>query len=182
MWAVWCFCWYWNPALVHDDLMESMGLLQSSCVSWGLFYTQLYGQFWKRSHELLRRHIFSFTLSTLNYSCLKKYWEENTAVTEGKVIQWLAQLGIPLIGGYQPLTLLLVLCCACRQEPSRLSSERLCQPLTETDADPCSQSLVWDWGSLWKSYVKDWRSWRGRQPHRKTNTVKWPGPLGVSRD
>jgi hypothetical protein len=55
MCAFLCFCWYLRPALVCDDLIGCMGLFKSSCICWGLFCDQLYGQFWRRYCEVLRR-------------------------------------------------------------------------------------------------------------------------------
>jgi hypothetical protein len=40
MWTFCCFCCYWIPALVCGGLMECMGLIQSSCICWGLFCVQ----------------------------------------------------------------------------------------------------------------------------------------------
>jgi hypothetical protein len=54
MWAF-CFCCYWRPALVCGDLIGSMGLFQYFCICWGLFCDWLYGQFWRRYYEVLRR-------------------------------------------------------------------------------------------------------------------------------
>ena len=58
----------------------------------------------------------------------------------------------------------------------RLSSERLCQNLTKTDADTHSQLLDWAQGPWWKSPGKDWRSWRVLQPLRKNNRLKQLDP------
>ena len=61
IWAFHCFCWYLRTALVRGDLIGCMGLFQSSCICWGLFCDWLYGQFWRRCHEVLRiRHILFF--------------------------------------------------------------------------------------------------------------------------
>lgn len=45
------------------------------------------------------------------------------------------------MGRHQFLTLLLMLCCACSQEPRCLSSEKPKKQLTETDADTHIQAL-----------------------------------------
>ena len=61
MWDFCCFCCCWSLALVHGDLIECVGLFQSSCICWSLFYVHLYGQFWRRFHEVMRtRHILFF--------------------------------------------------------------------------------------------------------------------------
>jgi hypothetical protein len=59
MWAFCCFCCYWRPALVCDGLIGCMRLFQSSFICWGLF-CQLYGQFWRRYHEVLVRRYIRF--------------------------------------------------------------------------------------------------------------------------
>ena len=55
MWAFCCFCCHWRPALIHSDLIGGMGLFQSSFICWCLICDQLYGQFWRRYHGVLRR-------------------------------------------------------------------------------------------------------------------------------
>jgi hypothetical protein len=55
-----CFCCYWTPALVCGDMIECIGLFQSSCICWILFCVWLYVQFWKRFHEMLRRRYILF--------------------------------------------------------------------------------------------------------------------------
>ena len=45
-----------------------------------------------------------------------------------------------------------------------LSPERLCQSLTNTEADACSQPLDWAQCPQWRSQRKDWRSWRFCNP------------------
>ena len=63
VWAFCCFCCYWRPALVLGDLIGCMGLFQSSYICWGLFCDRLYGQFWRRYYEVLRRrYIFCFRM------------------------------------------------------------------------------------------------------------------------
>jgi hypothetical protein len=47
----------------------------------------------------------------------------------------------------------------------RLSPERLCHSLTNTEADACSQPLDWARCPRWRSWRRDWRSWGGLQPH-----------------
>ena len=51
-----------------------------------------------------------------NCSCLKKCRDRNRAEIKGKVIQWWAQFGIYPMDRQQTLALLLMPCCACRQE------------------------------------------------------------------
>ena len=52
-----------------------------------------------------------------------------------------------------------------------LSLERFYQQLTESNADIYRQPLDLGQGPIWKSKRKDWRSWKGLQPHRKNNSV-----------
>ena len=55
MWAFCCFCCYWTPLLLHSDLIEGMGLVQSSYIYWALSCVRLHDQFWRRYHEVLRK-------------------------------------------------------------------------------------------------------------------------------
>jgi len=57
--------------------------------------------------------------------------------------QCLTHLKIHPMGRHQSLTLLMMLCRTCRQEPT--------QQLTEADAHTHRQTLDGGWGSLWKS-------------------------------
>jgi hypothetical protein len=65
------------------------------------------------------------------------------AETDVKTIQRLPCLGIHPIYSHQTQTLLWILESACRWKPDMalLSPERLCQSLTNTEADAHSQSL-----------------------------------------
>ena len=53
--------------------------------------------------------------------------------------------------------------------------ERPCQSLSNTAADALSQPRIWTWRPRWRWQRKDWRSWRGLQPHRKNNNINQPG-------
>lgn len=64
----------------------------------------------------------------------KEIQDRNGAEIKGKVIQWLAKLGIYPMGDHQTLTLLLMLCYACRQEPSMAV---LWEALPEADWERC---------------------------------------------
>jgi hypothetical protein len=44
-----------KTSLIQSDLIGGMGLFKPPCICIGLFCDQLYGQFWKRYHEVLRR-------------------------------------------------------------------------------------------------------------------------------
>jgi hypothetical protein len=54
-WAFYCFCWNRRPTLLPGDLIEYTGLFPSSYICWGLFCDWLYGQFWRRYHDELRK-------------------------------------------------------------------------------------------------------------------------------
>jgi hypothetical protein len=64
----------------------------------------------------------------------KKYRDQNGTETEGKAMQWPAQIAIHPIGSLQTLTLLLMLCCTCRWEPSMAV---LWQTLTGANCNWC---------------------------------------------
>lgn len=49
------FCYCWNPALILGDLIECRALFQFSCVFWNMLCDQLFGQFWRAFHEVLRK-------------------------------------------------------------------------------------------------------------------------------
>ena len=55
MWDFYYLCCYWRSPLFRGDLIGFMGLFKYSCICWGLFCDWLYGQFWRRCHEVLRR-------------------------------------------------------------------------------------------------------------------------------
>jgi hypothetical protein len=55
MWAFCSFCCYWRSGIVHEHLIGCMVLFKSACICWGLSCDRLYGQFWRRYHEVLRR-------------------------------------------------------------------------------------------------------------------------------
>ena len=57
------------------------------------------------------------------------------------------------MGKRKPLTLLVMLCCAFRQEPNVVVLRGSTQQLTETDADTHSQALDRGQRSLWKSLL-----------------------------
>jgi len=63
------------------------------------------------------------------------------AGTEGKVIQRLPHLGIHPICSYQTQSLLLMSGSVSCRSQIWMSPERLCQSLTDTDEDACSQPL-----------------------------------------
>ena len=67
-WPFCCFCCYWTSALMHVDLIGCMGLFQFSCICWGLICDQLYGQFWTRFHEVLKKRckILCFMISSID--------------------------------------------------------------------------------------------------------------------
>ena len=48
--------------------------------------------------------------------------QKNEKIRMGKAVQWPEQIGILLMGGLQGLTLLLILQCAYRAEPSKAAS------------------------------------------------------------
>jgi hypothetical protein len=52
MWTSCWFCCYWRPSLVSGDLIDCMGLFQSSGISWGLFCDQCEGN---KIRERIRR-------------------------------------------------------------------------------------------------------------------------------
>jgi hypothetical protein len=58
---------------------------------------------------------------TQNCSCLKEMQGQNWSRDWRKYKQWPPELVIHPMGGHQTLTLLLMLCCACRQEPGMVS-------------------------------------------------------------
>jgi hypothetical protein len=58
-----------------------------------------------------------------------------------------------------------------------LSPERLCQSLTNTEADVFSQPLDWAWGPQWRSWWRDWRSWEDLQTYERNNSVNQPDPF-----
>ena len=60
MWAFSCFCCYWRPLLFHNDLIGGMGLFWSSYICWGMSCDQLYGWFWRKYHEVLRKKYIFF--------------------------------------------------------------------------------------------------------------------------
>jgi hypothetical protein len=52
--AFYYLCCYWRSALIHGDLIECIRLFRYYFICWGLFCDWLYGQFWRRYHEVLR--------------------------------------------------------------------------------------------------------------------------------
>jgi hypothetical protein len=52
--------------------------------------------------------------------------------------------------------------------------------LTQTDTDIHSQTIDGAWGLLWKNRRKDYGPQRVEKLHRKTNSIKYTGPLGLS--
>jgi hypothetical protein len=64
----------------------------------------------------------------------------------------------------------------CWQEPEIAVSWEALLELTNTESDAHSHPLDWEQGPQWTSWGKDWRRWRGLQPHRKNNNIKQPDP------
>jgi hypothetical protein len=55
MWVFYYLYYYWKSALVRGDFIGCMGLYKYFYICWSLFCVPLYGQFWRRHHEVLRR-------------------------------------------------------------------------------------------------------------------------------
>jgi hypothetical protein len=125
--------------------------------NWELFYlkTQLYHS---RAYTLFHhttRTLFHYVhrsfigssqkLETTQMSFNQRMYKENMvpcgAETEQKAIQRLLYLGIHPIYSHQTQTLLWVPTSACQQEPDKLSPERFCQCLTNTEVDAHSHPL-----------------------------------------
>jgi hypothetical protein len=90
----------------------------------------------------------------------------------------------PSHGKNQSLTLLMILCYACRQEPS-ITVLWEAPPISqwkEMHWPTPNQALDGAWRVLLKRWEKDWGTQRGQELHRKTNIVNQPGLLGVPRD
>ena len=92
--------------------------------------------------------------------------DKNGAETEGMDDQWPGHFEIHPMGRHQSLTLLMMLCCGCRQEPSTAA---IWEAVADWDRCGYLQTLDRGWEPLWKSYGKVWGPWRSWQPHRETN-------------
>jgi hypothetical protein len=60
-----------------------------------------------------------------------------------------------------------------------LSPESLCQSLTNTEMDACSQALDWAWDPRWRSWRSNWRSWTTFQSHGRSNSINQPDPSEI---
>ena len=85
--------------------------------------------------------------------------------TKGNTTLRLPQLGIHPLCSLQTRKLLWMQGCACWQEPNMVL-KRLCQSLTNTEADAPSQPLDWAEGLWWSKWRKDWRNCVYLQLHR----------------
>jgi hypothetical protein len=87
---------------------------------------------------------------------------------EGMANQWLAQLDTHAMRESPPLTLLMILCCTCRQEHN-CHLRGFTQQLMESDAESQRQTLVRkNSGNLVEGGEKNWRSQRGQGYYKKT--------------
>jgi len=64
-----------NEGTSYQNLWGSMkavlrGKFSSECICWGLFCDQLYGQFWRRYHEVLRRRYILLIQDAMFYRYL----------------------------------------------------------------------------------------------------------------
>ena len=75
--------------------------------------------------------------------------------------------------GSLPMTLLMVFCYTCRQEPSITHTRSFTQQLMETDAKTYSQTLGRAWEILGKRGRKYWRNRRGQGHHKIQNQLTW---------
>jgi len=87
-----------------------------------------------------------------------------------------AQLETHSIGKNQSLTLLMILCYACKQDPSILSFERL----TETDRDPQS-NIRWSLGTLVDELGERLRDLEGIGTPHEDQQIQLIWVLGVSQ-
>ena len=80
--------------------------------------------------------VLSLYIFNLKLFLCKRNAGENEVITKGMADQWPAQLGIYLMGRYQTLTVLLMLCCTFREEPSREEPD-LWYAIPTTEWDRC---------------------------------------------
>ena len=99
------------------------------------------------------------------------------AETERKAIQRLPHLGIHLIYRHQTQTLLQMPRSACQQEPDIAVSW---ETLPNTELECLHQTIGLSTGSTVEEFEKDWRSWRGLQPHRNNHNINQPEPPELS--
>ena len=125
--------------------------------------------------------VLSLYIFNLKLFLYKRNAGGNGVITKGMADQWPAQLGIYPTGRYQTLTVLLMLCCTFRKEPSR-EEPVLWDAIPTTEWDRCrciypttrlrSETYMEELGEEWR----DWRGWQHGRPTVSTNVYHWELP------
>jgi hypothetical protein len=104
---------------------------------------------------------------------------KDRAETQGMANPWVPQLKTHPMGKNQSLTLLMVLCYACR-EPSKIVLWEAPPSSQWKDVKTHTQTLDGTQGVLWKSWEKDWGTWRGQGDQLNQLTWTLGGSQGLN--
>jgi hypothetical protein len=114
---------------------------------------------------------------TVKYSDLDLFLSERTTCTkhgeesEGKEVQWQAQIGIQFKGRLQGLTLWLCYGELTDRSLAWLSSERPNKLLKASDVGTYTWPMDRSQGPLWLNYRKAGRGWGRGWPHKKASSL-----------